>query len=292
MKGKPDEALPTAWGFFGKEFFMLSSVFMEEPVKKVMDIPLGRIEPNPSQPRRYFDIEALAELAKSIDEYGVIQPITVQKKSDGRFIIVAGERRYRASCMAKKKTIPAIIVNISEEKSAEIALLENLQRKDLTFFEEAEGYLRLINEYDMTQEELSEKLGKSQSAIANKLRLLKLEDEVRQKIFDSGLSERHARALLKLPGRKTRERAVKIICERNLNVADAEKLIDKMSSGDAEKRRFDAFKTTLNDSTKRQMVFCSTMNKAIGLLNKSGIETEIEQTEDIDKVRYTVCIAK
>ena len=144
---------------------MLSSVFTEEPIKKVTEIPLGRIEPNPTQPRHYFDIEALAELAKSIEEYGVIQPITVKKKSDGRFMIIAGERRYRASCMAKKRTIPAIIIDVSEEKSAAIALLENLQRKDLTFFEEAEGYLKLMNEYDMTQEELSLKSGVSRGTI-------------------------------------------------------------------------------------------------------------------------------
>lgn len=271
---------------------MLSSVFTEEPVKKITDIPLGRIEPNPSQPRRFFDIESLTELAKSIDEYGVIQPITVKKKSDGRFLIIAGERRYRASCMAKKRTIPAIIIDISEEKSAAIALLENLQRKDLTFFEEAEGYLKLINEYDMTQEELSEKLGKSQSAIANKLRLLKLDEEIRQKIFDAHLTERHARALLKLPNKKIAEKAIRLIVERNLTVAKTEKLIDKLASGDAEVRRFDSFKTCLSESAKRQRVFCSTMNKAIGLLNKSGIETEIEQTEKDDKVIYTVCISK
>ena len=271
---------------------MLSSVFMEEPVKKVTDIPLGRIEPNPSQPRHYFDIEALSELAKSIEEYGVIQPITVKKKGDGKFIIIAGERRYRARCMAKKRTIPAIIIDVSEEKSAAIALLENLQRKDLTFFEEAEGYLKLINEYDMTQEELSVKLGKSQSAIANKLRLLKLEEETRQKIFEANLTERHARALLKLPNKKIRDKAVKLIKERNLNVAKAEKLIDKMASEDAKERRFEGFKTSLSESIKRQRVFCSTMNRAIGLLNRSGIETEIEQTEEADKVIYKVCIAK
>ncbi|MBQ2941015.1 MAG: ParB/RepB/Spo0J family partition protein [Clostridia bacterium] len=271
---------------------MFSSVFMEEPIKKVTDIPLGRIEPNPDQPRRFFDIESLTELAKSIDEYGVIQPITVKKKSDGRFIIIAGERRYRASCMAKKKTIPAIIIDVSEEKSAAIALLENLQRKDLTFFEEAEGYLKLMNEYDMTQEELSEKLGKSQSTIANKVRLLKLDEETRQSVFDAHLTERHARALLKLPNKKVREKAIKLIVERNLTVAKAEKLIDKMASGDAESRRFRSFKTSLSESIKRQRVFCSTMNKTIGILNKAGVETEIEQTEDEEKVKYVICIAK
>ncbi len=271
---------------------MLSSVFSEEQIKKVTEIPLNRIEPNPSQPRRYFDIEALTELSRSIDEYGVIQPITVKKKNDGNFLIIAGERRYRASCMAKKRTIPAIIIDVSEEKSAAIALLENLQRKDLTFFEEAEGYLKLMNEYDMTQEELSEKLGKSQGAIANKLRLLRLDEDLRQKIFDAHLTERHARALLRLPSKKTTEKAIKLIVERNLTVAKTEKLVDKMAQGDAEKMRFDSFKTSLSESMKRQRMFCSTMNKAIGLLNKSGIETEIEQTEEADKVRYTVCITK
>lgn len=271
---------------------MISSVFTEESVKKVIEIPLGRIEVNPDQPRRFFDIEALAELARSIDEYGVIQPITVKKKSDGRYLIIAGERRYRASCMAKKRTIPAIVTDMSEEKSAAVALLENLQRKDLTFFEEAEGYARLISEYNMTQEELSEKLGKSQSSIANKLRLLKIEDDLKQRIFEEALSERHARALLKLGTKEKREKALKIIAERKLNVAKTERLIEKMSESEQENARFGSFKATLTESAKRQRLFCSTINKAIKLINKSGIETEIEQTEDERGYKYIIAIQK
>ncbi len=271
---------------------MISSVFTEEATKKVLEIPLGRIDVNPDQPRRFFDIEALAELARSIDEYGVIQPITVKKKPNGRYIIIAGERRYRASCMAKKRTIPAIVVDMNKEKSAAVALLENLQRKDLTFFEEAEGYARLMSEYDMTQEELSEKLGKSQSSIANKLRLLKIEDDLKQKIFEEGLSERHARALLKLGNREKREKALKIITEGKLNVAKTERLVEKMSSSEQENARFSSFKATLSEGAKRQRLFCSTMNKAIKLINKSGIETNIEQIEDEDGYKYIIAIAK
>lgn len=271
---------------------MISAVFSEEIPKKVIDIPLSRIDTNPSQPRRFFDIEALAELAASIDEYGVIQPITVKKKTDGRFLIIAGERRYRASCMAKKRTIPSIVVNLSDEESAAIALLENLQRKDLTFFEEAEGYSRLMTEYNMTQEELSEKLGKSQSAIANKLRLLKLDEETKNAIFEAGLTERHARALLKLASKKSREKALKIITEKKLNVAKSESMIEKMAQGEAENKRFGVFKASVSEGMKKQRIFCNTVNKAIKLLNKSGIETRIEQSEDDNSYIYKISINK
>lgn len=271
---------------------MISAVFSEEALKRVIDIPLERIDTNPTQPRRFFDIEALAELAASIDEYGVIQPITVKKKTDGRYLIIAGERRYRASCMAKKRTIPAIVVSLGEKESAQIALLENLQRKDLTFFEEAEGYLHLMTEYEMTQEELSEKLGKSQSAIANKLRLLKLDDEIKTMIFEAGLTERHARALLKLGNKKIREKALKTIIERKLNVAMSESLIEKLARSEAEAKRFGTFKAAVSENVKKQKIFCNTVNKAIRMLNKSGIDTTIEQNESDEYFTYKISIAK
>lgn len=271
---------------------MLTSVFTEDAPKRVIDIPLNRIEPNPDQPRRFFDIEALTELAASIDEYGVIQPITVRKTADGRYSIVAGERRYRASCLAKRRTIPAIVIDVSDETGAAVSLLENLQRKDLTFFEEAEGYARLMREYDMTQEELSEKLGKSQSAIANKIRLLRLEEEIKQKIFDAGLTERHARALLRLSGKNSREKALRQIVEKRLNVTGAERLIEKMAGEEMLERRCEAFRSSLTESAKRQRVFCSTINRAIRLLNRSGIETSIEQSENETEYRYVIGISK
>lgn len=275
-----------------KEQGMLTSVFTEDAPKRVIDIPLNRIEPNPDQPRRFFDIEALTELAASIDEYGVIQPITVRKTADGRYSIVAGERRYRASCLAKRRTIPAIVIDVSDETGAAVSLLENLQRKDLTFFEEAEGYARLMREYDMTQEELSEKLGKSQSAIANKIRLLRLEEEIKQKIFDAGLTERHARALLRLSGKNSREKALRQIVEKRLNVTGAERLIEKMAGEEMLERRCEAFRSSLTESAKRQRVFCSTINRAIRLLNRSGIETSIEQSENETEYRYVIGISK
>lgn len=271
---------------------MISALFSEDVTKKIIDIPLERIETNPEQPRRFFDLAALAELAASIDEYGVIQPITVKKKTDGSYTIIAGERRYRASCMAKKRTIPAIVVSLSDSECAAVALLENLQRKDLTFFEEAEGYSRLMTEYDMTQEELSEKLGKSQSAIANKLRLLRLDEETKSEIFEAGLTERHARALLRLGNRKSREKALKVITEKKLNVSQSEKLIARLYEDEAEAKRFNGFKPAAGERMKRQKIFCSTMNKAITLLNKSGIRTETEQSENDKSIIYKISIDK
>ncbi|MDP4133055.1 MAG: ParB/RepB/Spo0J family partition protein [Bacillota bacterium] len=271
---------------------MISSVFSEELPKKIIDIPLNRIEPNPDQPRRFFDLEALSELACSVKEYGVIQPITVKKLPGGKFRIIAGERRYRASCMANQKTIPAIVVDMDEEKSAAVALLENLQRKDLTFFEEAEGYSLLMSEHNMTQEQLSEKFGKSQSAIANKLRLLKLDADLREKIFTEGLTERHARALLKLPDKKSREKALDIIIERKLTVSRAEALIDRMCSKKAETVRFAKFNPIVQDSIKKQRMFCNTINKAINMLSKTGIEPEIKQSENDSFYEYFIRIKK
>lgn len=193
---------------------------------QVVYVQLDKIVPNVYQPRKYFDSGALEELSMSIKQYGVIQPITIRRVGSV-FEIVAGERRWRASKLIGIKTIPCAIVDITDAESAEIALLENLQREDLNFIEEAEAYYNLISNHKFTQEQIAEKMGKKQSTIANKLRLLKLSPKVRKKVLEKKLTERHSRALLSLPDEKTQLEIIDIIIENVLNVKNTEKLVNK-----------------------------------------------------------------
>ena len=196
---------------------------MEEKI--VIQIPIEEIVPNPYQPRRVFSEKSLEELKNSIESYGVLQPITVRKKNE-KFELVAGERRLRAAKLANLKTIPAIVHEVSDETSAVLALLENLQREDLNFIEEAEAYYNLINDHKFTQEELAKRMGKKQSTIANKLRLLKLSEKVRTLCLENNLTERHARALLSLPDEKLQLKVVKKVIANSLNVKKTEELIN------------------------------------------------------------------
>lgn len=195
--------------------------------KQVIYVQVDKIQANVYQPRKYFDEEALKELAQSIKQYGVIQPITVRRIGN-MFEIVAGERRWRASKLAGLKKVPCAIIDISNSESAEIALLENLQREDLNFIEEAQAYNNLISNHNFTQEKLAEKMGKKQSTIANKLRILKLSDEVRRKCLENDLTERHTRALLSLPDEELQKRVVEDIVKNSLNVKKTEELINKI----------------------------------------------------------------
>lgn len=194
--------------------------------KEIVSIQVDKIIPNLYQPRKYFDEEALNELAESIKQYGVIQPITVRRLRD-EYELVAGERRWRASKIAGLINVPCTIVDITDSESAEIALLENLQRADLNYLEEAEAYYNLINEHKFTQDKLAEKMGKKQSTIANKLRLLKLSKKVREIALENNLNERHCRALLSLPTEELQLKIIKQIIKKSLNVKLTEELINK-----------------------------------------------------------------
>lgn len=202
---------------------------MKETEKvKIYDIPVDKVLPNPNQPRKHFDPTAITELAESIKVYGVLQPIQVRKINDSLYELVTGERRLRASKEALKDTIPAVIIEITDKDSAVISIVENVQREDLTFFEEAESYRQLIEYYDLTQEGIAEVLGKSQSAVANKLRLLKLDAGVIEKINEAGLSERHARALLRLPDADLQNDVLEQVIKRDLTVKKTETLVEKV----------------------------------------------------------------
>lgn len=189
--------------------------------EEVQSLPIVDIQPNPFQPRREFDEEQLAELAASIREHGILHPVVVRPKEPG-YELVVGERRMRACRLLQWESIPAIVREMTDSEVAEIAVIENIQRAGLSFFEEADGYRRLIDEFGLTQDELAERLGKSQSAIANKLRLLRFSPEVRERISREMLSERHARALLRMKDDADIERALDVVVSQGLNVRQTE----------------------------------------------------------------------
>ena len=192
---------------------------------RVQYVPVDRIRPNPAQPRRTFSREGLEELAESIRTYGILQPLTVRRTETG-YELVAGERRLRAARMAGLGSVPCLIARVGEEDSALLALIENLQRRDLDYWEEAEALARLIRLYGLSQEAAAEKIGKSQSGVANKLRLLRLPEEIRELIRENHLTERHARALLRLEDPEEQRRAVAAIVRGGWNVARTEAYVE------------------------------------------------------------------
>ena len=212
----------------------LDALFAEAPQDSVTEMKLTEVMPNKKQPREYFDEEALAALSDSIKEYGVIQPIVVNKTDRG-YIIVAGERRWRAAKKAGLKTIPVVVRELDDRAAAEIALVENLQREDLNPIEVAEGYRSLMDEYGLTQEEISARLGKSRSAIANSVRLLSLDGDTKKRLLDGDISEGHARCALSLPAGTVREFFINRIVEQGLHVRQAELLAKELSKVPKEK---------------------------------------------------------
>lgn len=261
-------------------------VFKKKPDERmrVLSLPMYKIHPNPNQPRKYFDSISLEELSASIEEFGVIQPITVRKIFDG-YEIVAGERRFRAAENIGLDTIPAIVINVDEQNSALIALLENLQREDLCFFEIAESYKRLIQEHGLTQEELARKIGKSQSTIANKLRLLRLPPRVKRLIREYALSERHARALLHLSDEDSQIKAAKEICRKKLNVAQTEELIHSMLKSERESRQ----RIKMHSGSDFRM-FTNTVKRAIDLIREYGVPADMEKKEFDWGVEYKIIV--
>ena len=252
---------------------------MEEKI--VRDIPVDKVIPNPYQPRKVFSDSALEELSKSIQEYGVLQPITVRQKDNG-YELVAGERRLRAAKLAKLETIPAIINNMSDQHSAVLALLENLQREDLNFIEESLGYENLIKEHNFTQQQLAEKLGKNQSTIANKLRILKLPDTVKQYLVENGLTERHARALLKLPNEELMMDIVQKVVKLELTVKKTETL---KAEQEPEKKQNIKFSMSMK-------LYVNTLKQAYDAIINTGIDAKYNEIDKGDYLEVVVKIPK
>lgn len=252
----------------------------------IISLPLYMIAPNPNQPRSYFDPAAMEELKSSILEYGLIQPITVRRRN-GEYELIAGERRFRAAQMAGLEAIPAVVVEADNDRSAILALLENLQREDLSFFEVAESYKSLIREQGMTQTELALKVGKSQSSVANKMRLLRLPPLVKKLIRDYDLSERHARALLLLPDEEKQLEAVKIVCRDNLGVTQTEELVRSMKA-----KKPKAAGETRAVRTGDVRVFHNTVRRAVSMMAKSGVDAQMEENAFDWGTEYIIKIKK
>jgi len=244
------------------------------------------IIPNPSQPRKIFNSEELVSLAESIKRHGVLQPLTVRRLDNGQYELVAGERRLRASRMVGLKEIPCIEVPVDQRRSAILALIENIQRQDLNCFEEAEGILALIQHWGITQEEAALRLGKAQSTLANKLRLLKLTPRQREQAIDAGLSERHARAMLRINDPLIRDKVLSHIIERKLTVAESERLIERML---AEKK---AGRNEPARIIKDVRLFINTLTRAVDTMRKSGLEAKTVKNESEEFIEYVITIPK
>lgn len=254
---------------------------------RVAFVPIDRIRPNPVQPRKVFDRQGLEELAASIAQYGVIQPLSVRRQADG-YELVAGERRLRASRLAGLTEVPCILLSVDEESSGMIALVENLQRRDLDYMEEAEGLARLMRLYGLSQEQAAAKVGKSQSAVANKLRLLRHSPAVREVLRTQHLSERHARALLKLPDEQMQLQVLEHIVQRQLNVAQTEQYIDKLLE-----QKQNAQKKGMRNFVLRDVrVFLNTLNHNLELIKNAGIAADCGRQDTEEAIVLTIRIPK
>ena len=257
-----------------------------ESVNKVVLIPVDEILPNPMQPRKEFSQKEIDELAASIEANGLLQPIVLRKLGSQQFELVAGHRRLLACASLGKKEIPAIIEKMDEKTSAILAIVENLQRQDLNFFEEAHGVAALLRLYNMNQQQVAQRLGKAQSTIANKLRLLKLPLEIQQRILQAGLTERHSRALLRLSDSDKLAPAVEVIIQRQMNVQAAEQYIDRLLEQNHKQHPTRLF------IIKDIRLFLNTVNKAIDTMVQAGIPVDSVQSEDQDTISYTIRIPK
>ena len=263
-------------------------------MRDVTYIPVEDIVPGPMQPRHYFSPEGLEELRDSIAENGVLQPLTVRLKGD-RFELIAGERRLRAAKMAGLDEVPCIVMDVDMEKSGIIALIENIQRRDLNFIEEAEGIHQLIRLFGLSQEQAARRLGKSQSAIANKLRILRLPEDVLVRLRDGGYTERHARALLRLETPEQQRQALDFIIDQRMNVAAAEEYIDKLCNP-AEIAEEEAPPRPLRKKSvflmKDVRLFMNTLDRSLNLMRSGGIDAGLSREETEEALILTVRIPK
>lgn len=252
-------------------------------VNRVISVPVAQIIPNPAQPRKMFELGDLESLASSISENGLLQPLTVRTNYKGEYELISGERRLRAAKLAKLQEVPCIVMETDEKQSAVYALIENIQRQDLNFFEEAAAIKNLIVDWGITQEEASRRLGKAQSTIANKMRLLKFTENQQHKMLEAGLTERHARALLKINDEQTIDKAIYYIEQKNLNVNQTEKYIEALSKETKPSRTFIPV-------IKDVRVFFNTINRAVETMQRAGINAKTEQIKDDDFIKYIVKI--
>ena len=259
-----------------------------ESQRRLLEIPVEKIVPNPNQPRVTFDDDTIAELAQSISQVGLIQPLVVRRSGSG-YELVAGERRLRACKSLGMETVTCIVEDsMQEESSAMVALIENLQREDLHYMEEAAAIAKLIAVYGLSQEQAAERLGKSQSAVANKLRLLRLSPACVALLREGGLSERHARALLRLSDENERLAALRVIVERGCNVAQAEAYIESVLQRAAvtPPRRRPTF------IVKDVRLFLNTIRRSMGIMRRAGVDAACEREDTDEEIRLTIRIPR
>ena len=250
----------------------------------------GDIYPNPVQPRKQFDSGALEELSLSIKNYGILNPLTVRCRG-GRYELVAGERRLRAAKLAGLDEVPCIMLDVNMEDASLIALIENLQRRDLDFIEEATGISQLIRMFGMSQEEAARRLGKSQSAVANKLRLLRLPSDVLDALRVNGLTERHGRALLRLPDANAQRAALQYIIENGLTVAATDEYIELLLTEPAGEPQ-DAAEPKRTFVLKDVRIFLNSLSKSLDLMKQGGIDAGMKREETEDSLILTISIPK
>ena len=247
---------------------------------RVVFLPVDAIRPNPDQPRKVFQDGALEELSTSIRRHGVLQPLSVRRR-EGGFELVCGERRLRAARLAGLTEVPCLLVRMDDAESGMAALVENLQRQDLDFIEEAQGISRLMGRWNMSQEQIARLLGKSQSAIANKLRLLRHSEAVLTALREGGLTERHGRALLKLETEEQKLTAIREICRQGMSVARTEKYIEALLREPRE-----------GPGKANVGAFLNSLTQSLAKIQLSGISAVSERRETEDRIVLTITIPK
>ncbi len=255
--------------------------------RRVLYLPIDSIRPNPNQPRRYFEQSALEELSESIRRYGILQPLTVRAAARG-YELIAGERRLRAAKLAGLREVPCLLARAEEEESSLLALIENLQRRDLHYLEEAAAIAKLIATYGLSQEQAAERLGKSQSAVANKLRLLRLSSECMAALREHDLSERHARALLRLTDDEVRLQAITTIVERGYNVAQTEAYVESLRNAGA----VTAPQRQPTYIIKDVRLFLNSIRRQMGVMQRAGVEAALERQDTPEEIRVMIRIPR
>ncbi|MCU9613479.1 nucleoid occlusion protein [Caldibacillus lycopersici] len=254
--------------------------------ERIRNLPIDRIQPNRYQPRTIFDEAKIDELAKTIHTHGIIQPIVVRELEDGFYEIIAGERRFRAVKKLEWSSVPAIIKNMNDKETASMALIENLQREELTPIEEALAYEQLLEIHQLTQEALAQRLGKGQSTVANKLRLLKLPKKVQEALLNKSITERHARAVIPLKEEQLQLKVVEEIIEKNLNVKQTEERVNKLLNTEKPK------KSKRLSFSKDIRIAVNTIRQSLSMVNKSGINVDSTEEELDDCYQITIRIPK
>ncbi len=285
---------PSFSRFFGlgekqEQIEQIEQIAVEKPEERdaIKKIPIGDIVPNRFQPRTVFDDEKIEELARTIHTHGVIQPIVLRDSEDGKYEIIAGERRYRAMKKLGWEEVPAIINNLSDAETASVALIENLQREELSPIEEAIAYGKLLEIHSLTQEALAQRLGKGQSTVANKLRLLKLPQEVQDALLNKTISERHARSLIPLKDPEKQVQVLAEIIEKSLNVKQTEIRVEKLLNQSAEKP-----KPKRKAFSKDMRIAVNTIRQSLSMVTDSGINLKSEEEEFDDFYQITIQIPK